>query len=316
MLDRPIVFEPIAMERVWGGRRFETLKGKSLPNGTPIGELWEIVDREDAQSVVHSGPLVGKTLHDLWSSAHRTAVFGADYAEHPAARFPVLIKLLDARDRLSVQVHPPAHLAASMGGEPKTEVWYFLDALPGARIYAGLKAGVSREDFDVLLRSGQVERALHEIVVHTGESIFIPSGRLHAIGEGNLIVEVQQNSDTTYRVFDWNRLGLDGRPRTLHIAESMESIDFEDYEPRVSGRESPIVANCPFFHVEERTISDPADVRPPARFALVSVLSGTISCGPDRFERGQFFLVPAEGTSWALAAADGSAEILLITLPV
>jgi len=315
MLDRPIVFEPMAMERVWGGRRFETLKGKSLPNGTPIGELWEIVDRQDAQSVVHSGPLAGKTLHDLWGSAHRGDIFGEDFASHPDARFPLLIKLLDARERLSVQVHPPAHLAQSMGGEPKTEVWYFLDALPGATIYAGLKAGVTREDFDGLLRSGQVERALHEIPVHTGESIFIPSGRLHAIGEGNLIVEVQQNSDTTYRVFDWNRLGLDGHPRALHIDESMASIDFDDHEPRVVGKKSPVIADCPLFHVQKQSVSGPVDVRPYGRFALVAVLGGTISCGPDRFERGQFFLVPAESSSLELSATSGPAEILVITLP-
>lgn len=314
MIERAIVFEPIAMERIWGGRRFESLAGKPLPHGTPIGELWEIVDREDAQSVVHQGPFAGQTLHQLWSE-HRHEVFGGDYVGLSWERFPLLIKLLDARERLSVQVHPPNHLAASLGGEPKTEVWYFLDALPGARIYAGLKNGITRSEFESLLRSGDVERSLHEIPVQTGESIFIPSGRLHAIGEGNLIVEVQQNSDTTYRVFDWNRVGLDGQPRALHIDASLASIEFNDFEPGVVSKDESLIANCEFFRVEKITISSPVDVRPQGRFALVTVLSGQVDCDGETFQRGQFLLVPAECASPLLRASAGEATILLTTLP-
>ena len=302
------------MERVWGGRRFESLLGKSIPHGALIGELWEIVDRDDAQSTVHSGPLRGETLHELWSD-HRAELFGGAYAAHPSARFPLLIKLLDARERLSVQVHPPLHLAETLGGEPKTEVWYFLDALPGARIYAGLKKGVTRDEFEGVLRTGEVERTLHEIPVATGESIFIPSGRLHAIGEGNVIVEVQQNSDTTYRVFDWNRMGLDGEPRALHIAESLASIDFEDFEPPVCGARETSVARCPFFDVEKIVLSSSRDVRPPGRFALVAVTGGAVRCGGIPFGKGQFFIVPADGTGLDLTPEGGPAEILLTTLP-
>ncbi|MEI8312190.1 MAG: type I phosphomannose isomerase catalytic subunit [Verrucomicrobiota bacterium] len=313
-MNEPIVFEPIPMERVWGGRRFDSLLGKAIPNGALIGELWEIVDRDDAQSIVHSGPLHGKTLHELWSN-QRAELFGSAYAAHPAARFPLLIKLLDARERLSVQVHPPLHLAEALGGDPKTEVWYFLDALPGARIYAGLKKGVTRREFESLLRAGEVERTLHEIPVVTGESIFIPSGRLHAIGEGNVIVEVQQNSDTTYRVFDWNRMGLDGKPRALHIEESLASIDFDDFEPAVYGVCETTVARCPFFDVQKISLADPRDVRPAGRFALVAVTGGTVLCGGIRFEKGQFFIAPASGTGLELAPDGGTAEILLTTLP-
>ena len=152
----PIIFEPLAMERVWGGRRLEKLFGKTLPQGVPVGESWEVVDREDAQSVVHSGPLRGTTLHDIWTS-RREEIFGPDYKAHTAARFPMLIKLLDARERLSVQVHPPVHMSQALGGEPKTEMWYFADALPGASIYAGLKRQVTRQQFETLLREGRVE---------------------------------------------------------------------------------------------------------------------------------------------------------------
>ncbi|MFZ4774337.1 MAG: type I phosphomannose isomerase catalytic subunit [Terrimicrobiaceae bacterium] len=313
-MSEPIVFEPIPMERVWGGRRFESLLGKSIPHGALIGELWEIVDREDAQSIVHSGSLQGKSLNELWKS-HRDELFGKAYADHPSARFPLLIKLLDARERLSVQVHPPVQLAEALGGEPKTEVWYFLDALPGARIYAGLKNGVTREEFEELLRTGDVERALHEIPVTTGESIFIPSGRLHAIGEGNVIVEVQQNSDTTYRVFDWNRVGLDGEPRTLHITESLASIDFNDFEPSVCGVEETHVAECPFFDVEKIRLESARDLRPSGRFALVAVTKGNVLCGGQSFGPGQFFIIPANGIGLELTPEDEPAEVLLTTLP-
>jgi mannose-6-phosphate isomerase len=314
-MNEPIVFEPIPMERVWGGRRFESLLGKAIPNGVLIGELWEIVDREDAQSIVHTGPLRGRSLHDLWSN-NRAELFGNAYATYSSARFPLLIKLLDARERLSVQVHPPQHLAETLGGEPKTEVWYFLDALPGARIYAGLKKGVTREKFEHVLRTGEVERMLHEIAVNTGESIFIPSGRLHAIGEGNVIVEVQQNSDTTYRVFDWNRMGLDGKPRDLHIGESLASIDFDDFEPAVCGVRETAVAKCPFFDVEKIALGAPRDVRPAGRFVLVAVTGGSVRCGGVVFGKGQFFILPASGTGLEVAPDGGAPEILLTTLPV
>ncbi len=315
MFTNPIVFEPIAMERVWGGRRFESLRGKPLPQGTPIGELWEVVDRDDAQSVVHSGEFAGRTLGDLWRN-RRADVFGDDYMDDPHPRFPLLVKLLDARERLSVQVHPPQHLAESLQGEPKTEVWYFLDCLPGARIYAGLREGATREEFDNLLRAGRVEEVLHEIPAFTGESIFIPSGRLHAIGEGNLIVEVQQNSDTTYRVFDWNRTGLDGKPRALHIDESMASIDFADFEPRLKPAADTLVADCEFFRVEKVALTAPLDLRPEGRFALVTVLSGEVSCGTDHFQTGQFFLIPAASLHPDVVPQGTRAEVLVTTLPV
>jgi len=302
------------MDRVWGGRRLEALYGKNLPSGVPIGELWEVVDREDAQSVVHAGPYRGTTLNELWTK-HREEVFGAAYASHTAPRFPILIKLLDARERLSVQVHPPAAMVPTVGGEPKTEMWYFASALPGANIYAGLKRGVTRDRFDTLLRNGHVEEALHVAPVETGDSIFIPSGRLHAIGEGNVIVEVQQNSDTTFRVFDWNRTGLDGLPRKLHLEESMVSIDFEDFEPKTDRIKEGVLAKCEFFKVEKVNLSAPIPACVDARFSIFSVLSGEVSCGKARFKPGDFFLAPVtlEGAN-VEPAAEGS-QVLRVTLP-
>lgn len=311
----PLVFESLPMERVWGGRLLESLYGRHLPSGAPIGELWELVDREDAQSVVHSGPLRGTTLHDLWTK-ERERVFGEAYAGHPGARFPLLVKLLDARERLSVQVHPPAEVAPALNGEPKTEMWYFAHTLPGAKIYAGLKRGVTRAEFESLLRSGRVEDALHVIPVESGDSIFIPSGRLHAIGEGNVIIEIQQNSDTTCRVFDWNRNGLDGKPRKLHREESLLSIHFDDFEPSVSRASEGVLAECPWFKVEKLPLPVPVAAVPDGRFRLFAVLAGSVSCGGARFVRGDFFLVPACLGGAGLEPLEGGTQLLCATLPV
>lgn len=313
-ISEPIVFEPLPMERVWGGRRLESLYGKALPHGAPIGESWEVVDREDAQSVVHAGPLKGRTLNELWTR-HRAEVFGPDYADHSAPRFPMLIKLLDARERLSVQVHPPARVAPSLGGEPKTEMWYFADTQPGATIYAGLKRGVSRDLFEKLLHQGRVEEALHVIPVEAGQSIFIPSGRLHAIGEGNVIVEVQQNSDTTYRVFDWNRTGLDGQPRKLHLEESMISTDFADFEPDVERISSGVIAECPYFVVEKLPLDGPVPACPGNRFAIFTVLTGAAACAGTTFRPGAFFLCPASLGAAEVTPVGEGATVLRSTLP-
>lgn len=314
-ISQPIVFEPLPMERVWGGRRLESLYGKALPHGAPIGESWEIVDREDAQSVVHSGPLRGTTLNELWKS-HREEVFGPAYAAHPAPRFPMLIKLLDARERLSVQVHPPAAIAPSLGGEPKTEMWYFADTQPGASIYAGLKRGVTRDLFEKLLREGRVEDTLHVVPVESGQSIFIPSGRLHAIGEGNVIVEVQQNSDTTYRVFDWNRTGLDGQPRKLHIEESLVSTDFADFEPDVSRVDEGVLAECPYFRVEKIPLTSAIPAAIDGRFAIYFVLTGSVTCAGTAFAPGSFFLAPASLDGVPIEPAAPNTVVLRSTLPV
>ncbi len=314
-ISQPIVFEPLPMERVWGGRRLESLYGKALPHGAPIGESWEVVDRKDAQSVVHTGPLRGITLNELWKK-HRAEIFGAAYASHPAPRFPILIKLLDARERLSVQVHPPAAIAPSLGGEPKTEMWYFADTQPGASIYAGLKRGVTRGLFEKLLREGRVQEALHVIPVENGQSIFIPSGRLHAIGEGNMIVEVQQNSDTTYRVFDWNRTGLDGQPRKLHIEESLVSTDFTDFEPDVSRVDEGVLAECPYFLVEKIRLGGAIPACVNGRFAIYNVLSGSARCSGAAFKQGDFFLAPAILDGALVEPLSENTVVLRSTLPV
>jgi mannose-6-phosphate isomerase len=224
----PLTFHPILKERVWGGRRLEALYRKTLPAGVPIGESWEITDRPEGVSVIANGPLAGKDLRWLMEN-HKHALLGKSPAQ--GGRFPLLIKLLDAQEKLSLQVHPPAALAAQLGGEPKTEMWYIADATPGADLFVGLRAGCTRAEFEEKIKTGHVAECFHRIPVQAGDAMFLPSGRVHALGAGNVIFEVQQNSDTTYRVFDWNRVGLDGKPRELHVEQSLASIDFADFEP-------------------------------------------------------------------------------------
>ena len=299
-----ITFIPLYKERVWGGRELETKYGRSLPQpDRPYGESWEMVDRSDEQSLVNAGKFKGKTLGELWQN-HRDEIFGTGFETYE--RFPLLIKILDARDKLSVQVHPPAEIAPQLGGEPKTEMWYIADALPGAKLYVGVKDGVTREDFKKAIQDGVVDTLVHAIEPRVGESIFIPSGRLHAIGAGFLIYEIQQNSDTTYRVFDWNRVGLDGKPRELHIEESMSCIDFTDVTPAMDQARGNRLADCPYFAVDQVEVKAGEHiVNPdPERFSIITVVSGEVKSQDGRLHHpGDFLLVP-RGSASLLATKD------------
>jgi mannose-6-phosphate isomerase len=310
MFDHPLTFTPLCMERVWGGRRITEELGRCAGGDAPIGESWELVDRPEAQSIVARGPHQGRTLHELWTH-HRTEIFGNSAPQ--TDRFPLLVKILDARETLSVQVHPPAAIASQLGGEPKTEMWYLLDATPQAAVYAGFKRGVSRDKFERALTSGSVESLLHKIPVRPGDTIFIPSGRCHAIAAGCLIVEIQQNSDTTYRVFDWNRVGLDGKPRPLHVDQSLASIDFADHEPALSRKEEDgSLVDCPEFQVSELTVDSPH--RETGEEApIFTVLNGSLRSGEFVFNRGDFFVLPMGVRDRTLTPVDGSVRVLRTT---
>ncbi len=308
-----LTFTPLFMERVWGGRGLQEAFGKPLPDGAPIGESWELVDRPEAQSVVASGPLAGTELHQLWHE-DRERIFGGR-AAGAGDRFPILVKLLDARETLSVQVHPPAHLAEELGGEPKNELWYVAGAAPAANLFAGLRKGVSQEDFSTALEAGEdVSEMLHRIEVQVGDALFIPAGRVHAIGAGCLVVEIQQSSDTTYRVFDFDRPGLDGKPRELHVPQSLASIDFSDLEPALRPPGDGIVLANENFTVSHRNVEGAAErVTADGECALVGVLTGEATCGEEHFGPGSFFLVPADTGS--RLPVSGPAEVLLTELP-
>jgi mannose-6-phosphate isomerase len=297
------------MQRIWGGRQFEERYGRSLPApAVPFGEAWEIVDREDAQSIVDSGEFSGKSLHDLWTK-HREEIFGEGLPDSP--RFPILIKILDCADDLSIQVHPPAAIAPKLGGEPKTEMWFIADCKPGAKLHVGLRHGADRHSFEKAIADGTVAEQVHSIAPEKGDSIFIESGRLHAIGAGFLIHEIQQNSDTTYRVFDWNRTDSEGNPRQLHVEESLACIDYDDHEPEMDSPDGNILATCPFFkttlhHLEA---GDSIANESPDRFSLITVVEGTLDGG---ISSGQTVLLPKNSTP--LNATERT-SVLRITIP-
>jgi mannose-6-phosphate isomerase len=282
------------MTRVWGGRTLQEVYGRELPDSQPYGESWEVTDRPDEQSLISEGPLAGTTLHDLWTQ-QREEIFGPGLR---GERFPLLIKILDARDDLSIQVHPPAEIAPNLGGEPKTEMWYIADAAPGAKLYIGLSDRVTKEQFEAAIAAGTVDQLVHAVEPEVGQSIFIPSGRLHAIGAGLLIYEIQQNSDTTYRVFDWNRVGLDGTPRDLHVSESMACIDFSDCEPGMDEPDGHTLASCDHFAVDQLDLPEGTALGNPDddRFSIVTVVDGELRGSDGRtFVPGDFILLPRGG---------------------
>jgi mannose-6-phosphate isomerase len=217
----PLILSPLYRSYLWGGRRFETALGRKLPGDDVYAESWQLVDRGTDQSVVAAGPLAGATLGSLVSTRGRELL-----GRHsPQRAFPLLFKFLDACQDLSVQVHPDDERAARLGTPDlgKTEAWYVIDAAPGSRMYAGLKDGVTRERFAAALRAGRCDEAIHSFPVKAGDCVFIPAGTVHAIGAGLLVAEIQQSSDVTFRLHDWDRVGPDGKPRDLHVEEGIEA---------------------------------------------------------------------------------------------
>jgi mannose-6-phosphate isomerase len=300
----PLIFHPIFKERVWGGRNLARLYGKALPPKVPIGESWEISDRPEGVSVIANGPLAGKDLR--WLMRHRAVELLGATAARKFKRFPLLVKILDAREKLSLQVHPPRAVAARLGGEAKTELWYITHAEPKAELFVGLRRGVTPAGFEQSIQDGTVARCFHRLRVKPGDAMFLPSGRVHAIGAGNVMFEIQQNSDTTYRVFDWHRAGLDGKPRELHVAESLVSIDFKDFEPgllvgRLSRTRAGAVRRLvddPLFRVEVRRAGAGRSGRAVAgRFQILGVTRGKLGVqhGGDELmlRAGAFCLLPA-----------------------
>ena len=310
------------MERMWGGRRLESEFGKKLPPNTRIGESWEIADRPEAQSIVANSPLKGKTLHELWKqnrSARRTDssrgehdIFG-DVPETP--RFPLLIKLLDAQERLSLQVHPPEEVAAKLGGEPKTEFWYVAIADPGAELFLGFRELIRREQFKRALDKGTAADCVQKIRVKAGDAMFLPAGRLHAVGGGNLLVEIQQNSDTTYRVFDWNRTAADGTLRQLHVDQALQCIDFTDVGPHLIEPKGEVLIKHELFEIEKWNLDSSRGIAPLGQFAIVCCLTGSLRCASADLAPGEFFLVPALLESRQLQPRSEGTSLLRVTIP-
>jgi len=258
----PLTFKPVLRDYVWGGRRLETLYGRSLPSQGPVAESWEISGHANGPGLVESGPWQGRTLPEVLAELGAQLVGSRAGWALERGRFPLLVKLLDAAQNLSVQVHPPDEYARlhENGELGKTEMWYVLHAQPGAEIILGTRPGTTPELLRQAIAQGTLEACLQRLPVRAGDAIFIPAGTLHALLAGLLVVEVEQNSDTTYRLYDWGRLGADGRPRPLHLEQSLNVIDLQSPPPEVC-RPLPLAADpgvtrhelcrCRYFVVEK-----------------------------------------------------------------
>ncbi len=322
----PLQFKPILKQYLWGGRRLETLLGKNLGSGEHYAESWEVVDHGEDQSVVLNGALTGSTLHELVQQYGEELVGPAGVGR---GRFPLLLKFLDAQRDLSVQVHPNDEQAAKLRPPDfgKTEAWYVVHADPGSRIYAGLKAGVDRGTFERAIEEGRVAGCLHVVEPHAGDCIFIPAGTIHALGAGIVVAELQQSSDTTYRIDDWGRVGTDGKPRELHIAEALQVIDFErgpvapqTRDETKSGARRELV-RCDAFdwacwNLDEQDSG--FELSEGMSFHLLTVIEGEVQVGGGgasiRIGRGDSLLVPA-ACSAPVERISPSATLLEGSLP-
>lgn len=301
----PLLFLADYKDRVWGGEKLRTIFGKEIPNAF-TGESWEVASHENGSSVVMNGVNKGKTLTQVIHE-NPEGIVGPGF--QASDKFPLLIKFIDAKDRLSVQVHPEdAYAMLHENGElGKSEAWYILEADPGAKLIAGLVDGITKEQFTQALENNQLESVLNEIPVKKGDVVDIPAGFIHAIEEGILLAEVQQNSDTTYRVYDWNRVGLDGVARDLHVKQSLDVIDFEGKFPKElvkgikvakEGYEQTTYVINRYFALEEVQVTTAyIEKNKPNHFEIFMCLEGdfTLQWQSEQLpiQKGQSFMIPA-----------------------
>ncbi len=318
----PLILAPLYRRYIWGGRRFETSLGRRLPEDGAYAESWQLVDRGGDQSVVAAGPLAGQTLGSL-VAGHGTEVLGR---HAPLASFPLLFKLLDACQDLSVQVHPDDARASRLGTPDlgKTEAWYVVEAVAGSRIYAGLRQDVTREQLAAALRAGRCDEVIHSFPVKAGDCVFIPAGTVHAIGAGLLVAEIQQSSDVTFRLHDWNRVGPDGKGRPLHVDEGLEATtQFAPVAPVVPTPTSdPAVrrlVTCDYFLFDEVRPAEAWAIGGDDRCHFLAVIAGEVRLA-DRWQlpplrAGESVLLPASIGRQDLATGDAPVTLLHVTLP-
>jgi mannose-6-phosphate isomerase len=292
----PLKFKPIYKRRIWGGQKLREVFGKDIPAGEKIGESWEIADLPEDKSIIINGELTGQTLHSAIKKYPKEIMGNESFSGH----FPLLIKFLDAEDVLSVQVHPDAQTCRRLGkGEPKTECWYIISAEPGAAIYKGVKKGVTKERFAEAIKKGNATQMLAKVTVREGECHFLPAGTAHSIGPGLLIAEIQTPSDTTYRVFDWNRVDEDGKPRELHIEEALKSIHFGERDAGLIVTRFGRLVDCKYFKVDKANQDKGSEaLLPEGEMKTLIIVSGQgIICGGGvdavEFRAGDVLLIPA-----------------------
>lgn len=307
-------FEPIYKERIWGGQQLAAVFNRKIKGDQLIGESWEIVDRPSDQSIVVNGPLAGQSLEALLQTSGK-AILGPRWT---SGRFPILVKWLDCQERLSLQVHPPHSVAHHLQGEPKAEHWYVAESKQGSGLLLGLKASMSPEDFRQATLTETLEPYFNRVEISEHDSIFVPSGRLHGIEGGCLILEIQQNSDTTYRVYDWKRTGADGKPRELHLDAALQAIDFTDVQPSVKKYQpgTQVLAETTFFRLRQIELDATEQLFFPHQQEpkIISLIKGEIKIhseeGENLIPAGTNLLLPYEG-SFNLEAKQNS--LLLIT---
>jgi mannose-6-phosphate isomerase len=314
----PLKFKPLFIEKMWGGRKLQTVLGKSLPPDKPIGESWELYDFPPGvidqsgrwiSAEVANGPLAGQSLHALLEE------FGAQLHGDvpllpPHGQFPLLIKFLDAREDLSVQVHPDqAYARQHPGAHLKNEAWYVLEHSAGARLLKGLRNGASQDAMRAAIQNGSVESLINSVSVKPGECFYLPSGTVHALGAGILVAEIQTPSDATFRLFDFNRVDPGtGKPRTLHVEEALACIDFTG-KPQARQTRSHVagffttvtrLVTSDDFKIEKVRMSEGVQEAVPYDEPVVwIVLEGTAEVRVDdlpqpvRFARGDTVLLPA-----------------------
>lgn len=308
----PLTFAPILSERPWGGDALRTLLGKDVPNGVRVGESWEIY----STSVIDQGPLTGMTLRDALRE------YWDALGPRDGDDFPLLVKFLDANDWLSVQVHPDDALAKELENQPrgKTECWYVVHAEPGAQIAFGTAREMTADEFRGAVESGQAKATVAYIPIQTGDFIYVRARTIHALGPGLLIYELQQSSDLTYRVYDWDRVGKDGKPRELHLEKALRVAEFQPrpdakiaYQPHAdaSGNEVATLTRSPYFALDKLRLNAPATTFDTAGVCrLLTVIDGTLQIGDLVLPKGRSSLIPASYGKYTLAQ-NGGAEVLL-----
>jgi len=318
-----LTFKETYFERIWGGRRLHDTLARTVPPDKVIGEAWLIADHDECQSVVDSGPWAGRTLGELMAECPEY-LLGPLVKPTPRGQFPLLLKLIDSGEALSVQVHPDDETARRLN-EPdvgKTEMWYVLEADPGAELISGLVPGTTRESFAAAVAEGRVEQCMARCPAQPGTSVFVSAGTVHAIGGGILLAEIQQNSNITYRVHDWNRVDACGKPRQLHLDKAMEAIEFGPVEPepaqrQVSGDNNHrILSACPYFVTEVVEITRSWEwLKGREHFHILVALDAgmTVLAGDSyvRLARGGAVLVPGQVGEYRV---EGSGQILLYTV--
>ncbi len=318
------LLKPSGKDYIWGGTRLKTEFGKDFLQEDPLAESWECSVHPDGPSYVASGPEEGTPLVELL--AEHPEYLGTTPSVSASGTLPILVKLIDVKDDLSVQVHPDDDYANRMenGQAGKTELWYVVDAEPGAQIVFGLNQSTTREELRHSLENGTVDRFLNHIPVQSGDVFFITAGTIHAIGKGVLVAEIQQSSNLTYRLYDYGRLGKDGKPRTLHIEKALDVVKLFGSHPlsqpkrvlrRTTGFVHELLCSSPYFQVDRCMLKAENITLEPLNESFRVLLcisgSGTLSEGGEQlqFHKGQTVFIPATAKELLLS---GEASFLLV----